>query len=56
MAEAELTLDVRTLAPLLVGYLGGADLVDQGLADSTLSRDTLASIFNRKALWQNDGF
>ena len=56
MAEAELSLDVRTLAPLLVGYLGGEDLVDQGLADSSLSRDTLASIFNRKALWQNDGF
>ena len=52
----DLSLNVRTLAQLLVGYLGGADLVDYGLAESSLSRERLAAIFPRKALYQNDHF
>jgi predicted acetyltransferase len=54
--EPALALDVRTLAQLLVGYLGGADAVDHNLADTSLSRERLAAIFPRKALYQNDHF
>jgi predicted acetyltransferase len=52
----DLGLDVRTLAQLLVGYIGGAELVDYGLAESSLSREQLAAIFPRKTLYQNDHF
>ncbi|MFH2113042.1 MAG: GNAT family N-acetyltransferase [Spirochaetota bacterium] len=52
----QLSLDVRTLAQLLVGYSGGMELVDHGLAESGLSREQLAAIFPRKALYQNDPF
>ncbi|MGD9940805.1 MAG: enhanced intracellular survival protein Eis [Clostridia bacterium] len=52
----DLSLDVRTLAQLLVGYIGGAELMDHGLAESSLSREQLAAIFLRKALYQNDHF
>jgi predicted acetyltransferase len=51
-----LSLDVRTLAQLLVGYLGGAELIDHGLAESELSREQLTAILPRKALYQNDHF
>jgi predicted acetyltransferase len=54
--EADLSLDVRTLAQLLVGYIGGMDLVDHGLAESALGPERLAAIFPRKALYQNDHF
>ncbi|OHD77623.1 MAG: hypothetical protein A3J97_10000 [Spirochaetes bacterium RIFOXYC1_FULL_54_7] len=52
----ELSLDVRTLAQLLVGYIGGAELVDHDLAESEISSEQLAAIFPRKALYQNDHF
>lgn len=52
----DLSLDVRTLAQLLVGYIGGAELMDHGLAESELSREQLAATFPRKALYQNDHF
>jgi len=54
--KPELSLDVRTLAQLLVGYIDGAELVDHGLAESCLSRGQLAAIFPHKALYQNDHF
>lgn len=54
--EPALVLDIRTLAQLLVGYIGGADAVDHGLSETTLSRERLAAIFPRKALYQNDHF
>lgn len=54
--EPQLSLDVRTLAQLLVGYISGGELLDHGLAETTLSREVLAAIFPRKALYQNDHF
>jgi predicted acetyltransferase len=52
----DLSLDVRILAQLLAGYIGGAELVDHGLAESSFNREQLATIFPRKALYQNDHF
>lgn len=52
----DLSLDVRTLAQVLVGYVSGAELADHGFTESDLSREQLASIFPRKALYQNDHF
>lgn len=54
--DPQLSLDVRTLAPLLVGFIGGPELIDHGLAESTLSREQLAVVFPRKALYQNNHF
>jgi hypothetical protein len=51
-----MSLDVRTLVQLLVGFIGGAELLDHHLAESALSREQLAAIFPRKALYQNNHF